>query len=110
MVQVSLCKDHRIDFATFEAVLAPVLCTLLFSTLKKAAIHQNARLIRNHVIGRSGHITRCAMKMNPHRSSPAQLDGPLPLAYIGPVDTKCVCILPAGNLHVSKLLLRVCAD
>src|SRR6185369_17856785 len=108
MVQVSVGKDHRVDLAAFEFRLAPVFCALLFSALKEAAINQNARLVCNHVIRRSRYVTCCAMKMNFHRGS--SLERPLPLANVRPVDPKSVCILTAGNLHVSKLFLRMRAD
>ena len=40
-----------------------------FAALVQSAIDQHARVLRFHVIGKAGYVTRCAMEIDFHRCS-----------------------------------------
>jgi hypothetical protein len=62
-------KNDRIQIAAFDLSRAPVFCTFLLAALKKTAVDQDARVFRDYLISRSGHVTGSTKKSNLHNVS-----------------------------------------
>src|SRR5687767_7144640 len=104
---MAMGQDYSVEVAAFELGIATVLHSLFFAALKKATINEDARVLRYHVIRRSGNVASRPMKVNLHNLFSSCSKGPAPVNNLRPIYAEFVRIVATANLHVPEFLFCV---